>query len=36
MKWEQAILVGFVSVSALCEEKLYHVLVLILAGLVES
>ena len=36
MQGKQAILVGFVGVSALREKKLYHIFVLILAGLVEG
>jgi hypothetical protein len=36
MQGEQAVLVGFVSIGALREKKLYHVFMLILAGLVEG
>ena len=36
MQREQSVLVGFVSVRALREKKLYHVLMFVLAGLVEG
>lgn len=36
MQGEQAVLVGFVGVSALREKELHHVFVLVLAGLVEG